>query len=165
MPAYLDFLSAFGSRTEASDLRFTGFREQTSLAKPPHAMVIRDLGRSGRQLQLSYNLKTVGRNLSPARNLLGQEWIFSQAAFHHQFDVEEGTSLWIITHRSASLRERMMEMISIDGRLADQAISTTDGYLRSSLSTHLLYCQWTIEEWREYVKWLEKEVNKEVSNL
>ena len=96
MPVYLDFLSVFGSQNEARDLRFSGFREQVALSIT-HRASIPELGRSGRQFQLSYNLKAVACKSALGIALTEQQWSIRQAAIHHQFDVESGLSLWIIT--------------------------------------------------------------------
>src|SRR6187402_2626297 len=97
MPGYLDFMAVFGSQNENRDLRFSGFREQTSITKPSRALEMRNLGRSGRQFQLCYNLKAVACKSLPGTDLSEQQWSVRQAAIHHQFDVEEGTTLWIVT--------------------------------------------------------------------
>jgi hypothetical protein len=161
MPGYLDFLSVFGSQAEARDLRFSGFREQTSLTKPPRGPVIKALGRSGRQVQLSYNLKAVACKSAPGTNISDQEWSIRQAAFHHQFDVEEGTTLWIITQGNLYIKERVTEMTAIHGRPEDRAFSSPEDCFQTSLTTHLLYCHWSIEEWRWYIQWLEEVIEKE----
>jgi len=59
MPAYLDFVFAFGAQSDPRDLRFSGFQEQTMLKTPQPGIEIPELGRSGRQFQLCYNLKGV----------------------------------------------------------------------------------------------------------
>src|ERR1700722_813047 len=61
MPAYLDFISVFGSQDDPKDLRFSGFREQTLISKGDkiRGPEVTSLGRSGRQIQLCYNLKAV----------------------------------------------------------------------------------------------------------
>lgn len=163
MPGYLDFLYVFGQQTEARDLRFSGFREQTSLSKPPHDTVSPALRRSGRQFQLSYNLKAVACKSELGTKLSDQEWSIRHAAIHHQFDIEEGTSLWIITHGNLSIKERVTEMTAIHGRPEDRAFNTPAECFRTSLTTHLLYCHWSIEEWRWYIQWLEEVIKREVS--
>ena len=59
MPGYLDFISVFGIQSRPRDLRFSGFHEQTMLSNSRQGQMELDLGRSGRQYQLCYNLKTV----------------------------------------------------------------------------------------------------------
>jgi len=163
MPGYLDFLSVFGSQAEARDLRFSGFREQTTLKKPARGPIIPALGRSGRQFQLSYNLKAVACRSKSGTDISKQQWSIRQAAIHHQFDVEEGTTLWIVTQGNLSIKERVTEMTAVHGRQEDRAFGTKEECFSTSLTTHLLYCHWSVEEWRWYIQWLEEVIEKEVS--
>src|SRR4051812_6406937 len=59
MPSYLDFMAVFGRQSDARDLRFSGFREQTLFSNPSLMPSEPGLGRSGVQFQLCYNLKSV----------------------------------------------------------------------------------------------------------
>ena len=161
MPVYLDFLSVFGSQNEARDLRFSGFREQISLSST-HRALIPELGRSGRQFQLSYNLKAVACKSAPSVELTKRQWTIRQAAIHHQFDMEAGSSLWIITQGHLFIKQSIQEMTAIHGRPEDRAFSTSEDCFRTSLTTHLLNCHWSIEEWRWYIQWLEEVIEKEV---
>ena len=162
MPVYLDFLSVFGSQNEARDLRFSGFREQISLSAT-HRALIPELGRSGRQFQLSYNLKAVACKSASTVELTKRQWSIRQAAIHHQLDVEAGTSLWVITQGHLFIKGRIEDMTAIHGRPDDRAFSTSEDCFRTSLTTHLLNCHWSIEEWRWYIQWLEEVIDKEVS--
>lgn len=165
MTNYLDFISVFGSQSEPRDLRFSGFRELVSLNSRRKAPEIRSLGRSGRQYQLCYNLKGVCC-LTPAELRIGKKrWSIRQAAFHHQFDVEEGTTLWIITKGDKDLKDRIEDMTGPQGRPEDQAFGTIDECFKSSLAVHLLQCHWSIEEWRWYIQWLEAVIESEVGRL
>ena len=163
MPSYLDFIAVFGSQSEARDLRFSAFREQTFLHDPPRAPQIADLGRSGRQYQLSYNLKGVTciSNCGTADD--SREWSIRQAAFHHQFDVVYGTTLWIVTKGDLEIKDRVQGMTGKDGNPEDMAFETPEKSFRSSLAAHLLYSQWSLEEWRWYIQWLEDRVEQSVS--
>lgn len=162
MPSYLDFVSVFGSQALPRDLRFSGFREQMLLSNPPRGPAAPALGRSGRQFQLCYNLKAVAC-LSDAKTTPSRkEWSIRQAAFHHQFDVEEGTTLWIVTKGNLDIKDRIQEMTGKDGRQEDRAFETREECFRSSLAVHLLYCHWSTEEWRWYIQWLEDVIDREV---
>ena len=164
MPSYLDFLFFLGAQSEPRDLRFSAFREQTFLSSPPRALAIPSLGRSGRQFQLAYNLKAVAC-LSPANtSLKWKQWSIRQAAFHHQFDVVEGTTLWIVTKGNLDIKERVQAMTGEGGRPEDKAFGNPEACFRSSLAVHLLYGQWSLEEWRWYIQWLEDVVEQEVRN-
>ena len=175
MPSYLDFLSVFGSQSEPRDLRFSAFREQSFLSDPPRAPKIAILGRSGRQYQLSYNLKSVARIPPDKASTKRSQWSIRQAAFHHQFDVVNGTTLWIVTkgkldqkekeEGKLDIKERIQDLTGKDGAPEDKSFGTPEECFRSSLAVHLLYGYWSVEEWRWYVQWLEQSVDDEVSHF
>jgi hypothetical protein len=163
MPSYLDFMLVFGRQSDARDLRFSGFREQTLLSNPPRAVSEQTLGRSGQQFQLCYNLKSVTCPTSSNSVPIKEDWPpIRQAAFHHQFDVVKGNTLWIITKGDLELKSRVESMTGPDGRPEDKAFDTPKESFKSSLAAHLLYCNWATEEWRWYVQWLEEVIQREV---
>jgi hypothetical protein len=163
MPAYLDFISVFGSQDDPRDLRFSGFREQTLIAKGPNIRgpAVLSLGRSGRQFQLCYNLKAVACT-SPI-NEKNKTWSIRQTAYHHQFDVEKGASLWIVTKGDLQIKDRVEEMTGQNGKPEDRNVSTLQDCFKFNLKVHLLCCHWSTEEWRWYIQWLEEMIDIEVS--
>lgn len=163
MPVYLDFISVFGQQSRPRDLRFSGFREQTLLSGPLKGPVIPDLGRSGRQFQLCYNLKSVSPP-SSVDPMDAKEWPIRQAAIHHQFDVLEGTTLWLITKGNLDLKDRIQDMTGKDGRPEDRAFGTREECFKSSLAVHLMLCHWSTEEWRWYIQRLETVIEEEVGD-
>jgi hypothetical protein len=158
MANYLDFISVFGSQSEPRDLRFSGFRENVSLSPALGPTNIEDLGRSGQQYQLCYNLKGVSSTMLANK----KRWSIRQAAIHHQFDVVFGTTLWIITKGNRDLKDRIEDMTSPNGKAEDQSFGSPEQSFRSSLSVHLLLCNWSTEEWCWYIQWLEAEIEDEV---
>ena len=165
MPRYLEFLFLFGQRSTPQDIRYSGFREQTSLGTPLLGQPIPDLGRSGRHYEVCFNLKTVGTSFpenTPPRN---QEWSIRQAAVYHKFDVEYGTTLWVITKGALDLKDAVEDMTGADGRAEDRSFSTPAKSFRSSLSVHTLLAHWATSDWRWYIQWLEETVDQEVNSL
>lgn len=165
MPAYLDFIMVFGAQSEPKDLRFSGFREQVRLRTPATALPIKSLGRSGRHFQLCYNLKSVCFKKRSNEELKLDEWSIRQAAIYHQFDVETGTALWIVTKGGDDLLDRYEELIGPRGRQEDKQFGDPGLCLGSSLATHLLFCHWSTEDWRWYIRWLEEVLDHEVRHL
>jgi hypothetical protein len=165
MPAYLDFVFAFGAQSDPRDLRFSGFQEQTMLKSPQPGIGIPELGRSGRQFQLCYNLKGVTLKKSDPENFKLDDWSIRQAAIHHQFDIVHGTTLWIVTKGNKDLQQRFKELTGTDGRPEDKSFSTVESCFRASLSAHLLYSHWSTEGWRWYIAWLEKVIESEVIGI
>ncbi|RDI79394.1 hypothetical protein Vi05172_g10588 [Venturia inaequalis] len=162
MPVYLDFMSVFGEYSDQRDLRFSGFREQSSMKETQTGLVVPGLRRSGRQFQLCYNLKCASLIKSNKEAPIKNVWSIQQAAIHHQFDVIEGTTLWIITKGHLDLQQRFKELTVRDGRPEDILSFDTPGdCFRSSLAAHLIYCHWSTDDWRGHIRWLEKVIEDE----
>ena len=112
MPAYLDFMLVFGAQSDAKDPRFSGFREQIRLKNPNNIHSAPELGRSGKYYQLCYNLKSVQLKKESNEDIKLDEWSIRDAAIYHRFDVEYGTTLWVVTKGSKDLRDRYAELTS-----------------------------------------------------
>ncbi|TRX91143.1 hypothetical protein FHL15_007931 [Xylaria flabelliformis] len=149
MPAYLDFVMAFGQQEEPKDLRFSSFKKQVSLAPSVRMPNIPELDRSGQQFQLCYNLKHIAR-----KDNVGFSNI-RQAAFHHQFDVITGKTLWIVTAGRRDLQERYKDLTGEGAKVESKSFKTPIECFRSSLAAHTMFCAWAIENWRWYIKSLE----------
>lgn len=161
MPCYLDFMCVFGLSKSARELRFSGFRAQVLLKDPSPDSAIPDLGRSGRHFQMCYNLKGIAR-IPNGKSML---WSIHQAAIYHQFDIEKGTTLWIVTKGNLDIKDRIKTLTGKDGRAEDKAFDTLEQCLKSSLAVHLLLCHWSTEDWRWYVQFLEDKIDDEVGTL
>ncbi|KAI4110034.1 MAG: hypothetical protein L6R37_000167 [Teloschistes peruensis] len=161
MPSYLDFVAVFGIHNHIREPRFSGFRDQTLLTKPSKLRVD-SLGRSGRQFQLCWNLKSPGRWSEEGTLQPGPEkWSIRQGAFHHQFDVEHGTTLWIVTHPGLDIKERIQDVTGKSGNEEDRKFSTPQECLKSTFAIHLLIGHWATEKWRQYFQWLEDKIEDE----
>ena len=163
MPNYLDFLFLFGSHAHSREKRFSGFRAQVMLGGNDHSLDI--LGRSGQNFQLCYNLKAVAKQTEKGRLApVDYQWSVRQGAFHHQFDVINGRSFWLITRAGDDIKRRIESVTGKAGRDEDREFRTPEQCLKSSLAIHLVHCHWSSENWRSYLQWLEDEVMKEVGN-
>ncbi|KAK8010282.1 hypothetical protein PG990_009247 [Apiospora arundinis] len=97
---FLNFITFVVPRTGKSDLGRGGFRSESHIRKPKYSL--NTLHRSGRHIHVSYIIKTVQRNQLRGKTAPGDpdnriEWIRPHAAIHHQFDLETGKSLWIVS--------------------------------------------------------------------
>lgn len=164
MPSYLDFIFVFGANSEARDLRFSGFREQVMI-KPGIRPVLAELGRSGQQFQLCYNLKGVTLKHVDTKDAKLNEWSIRQAAIHHQFDVVFGTTLWVVTKGGLDLQQKFKELTGPEGRPEDKDFHSLPSCFRASLATHLLYSHWAADDWRWYLNWLETVSEQDVSAI
>ncbi|WQF83734.1 hypothetical protein CDEST_08748 [Colletotrichum destructivum] len=149
MPQFLDFLHVYASRhSRDRELRFSGFRTDKTLTDPVDGTMIPELGRSGRRYQLCFNLKTV----SPKD---GGDWKIRQAVFHHQFDVGQGTQLWIIGDPHATLKKRIADLFP-EWNLYPTSFSTVQQGFATSLEVNLEFAQWATSEWRWHILFLEE---------
>lgn len=166
MPNYLDFLTLFASKHETCYLGFSGFKEQLLLSKPALGLKIPDLGRSGRYFQLCYNLKSVEcfSNTSDT-DLEAKRWSIRHAAFYHQFDIEEGTTLWLVTQTTLEIQDRIQHLTGDQGRPQYRSFESAEKCFKSSLAIQRLQCQWSTEEWQWYIQWLENAIHEQVSKL
>jgi hypothetical protein len=165
MPGYLDFMSVFGLQLDQREVRFSGFHEQSTLNVPKAKRpAVPPLGRSGHGYQLCYNLKAIVDKGDQGGKGDGREWSKRQAAIHHQFDVDNGNSLWICTEgrKTDGLFDRIRDLTSDTKRREDWSYGNKEESFRSSLATHLTCCHWSIEEWRMYMGWLEETVETDV---
>lgn len=151
MPGYLEFLYCFGVSDKPRDLGYSGFREQTLLSKIPQGPVLPAMGRSGRGYQMCYSLKAP---------YLNNGWSVRPAAIHHQFDIIEGTSVWIVTKGDLELKKKIESLTAADGRPEDRSFDTVAECFRSSMAVHLLLAHWSTEGWRSRIKALEDEIDE-----
>ncbi|POS73059.1 hypothetical protein DHEL01_v208549 [Diaporthe helianthi] len=151
-PAYVDFMLVFGMQTHAKDLLFGGFRANLRI-KPAHAISsIAALGRSGRQYELCYTLKSVSYSQQ------SDSYSIRQSAFYHRFDVMRGNTLWIVTKGGEDLHHRFKELTGKES--ARQMFTHRDDCFRSSLSAHLAFCYWSTEDWHGYIRHMETMVSQ-----
>lgn len=168
-----------------SDLRFSSFRESIRLSPDSCGLNLPHLALSGRGFQLCYNLKSV-TNKSKDRLSWSTvkdrkerwDWSVRQAVFHHQFDMQEGRSLWIITSARDHLQQRVPKLtgqterrlrthtiygeddIELPSSRSDRTYTATADSFIASLSMHLMLAQYSSEDWRGYVRWLEQMLAK-----
>ncbi|KAK6827637.1 hypothetical protein PG987_010978 [Apiospora arundinis] len=171
---YLSFISSFGTPTRS--LGFGGFRSEVSLDEPQ--FVSGKLGRSGKQIKLSYSLETIQRNLlDQVRNMKypGDNdpdpdshiyWLRPQAAIHHQFDTETGASLWIITspliptiNELGKTVERSPLWHDYISSYLKSGLTTTNVCLegmRRSLEIHVRLIDWAVGECSSYIQYVDE---------
>jgi hypothetical protein len=162
MPSFLDFLFSYGEQHHAQDFHFTGFRHETRLSEAQRELSIPDLGRSGRNVQLCYNLRSVEYSPDPEAEGDPEYWPWSirGTATHHAFDFETGQSNWIIVKGNELMKKRIIEETSSGTGLAPKDYESLAGAFSSTLFTHLMLCNWACENWRWYINFLEQAVQK-----
>ncbi|KAH0271667.1 hypothetical protein KCU91_g7229, partial [Aureobasidium melanogenum] len=102
---------------------------------------------------MCYNLRGVTRSNDPDGVL--SRWSIRQAAISHQFDVVQGTALWIVTKGRDDLLKRFDEFAKSS---AAHSYDTLEHSFENSLEVHLIFCRWSAEDWRQYIDWLEDDL-------
>ena len=156
MPVFIDFLVSFGRQYLAQHFYFCAFRTSTH-----HNLAVPELGRSGKEIQLVYNLKSVERSANK------KDWSFRNCAVHHSFDINCVRAVWVIVKGNNLIKNRIESATrSVEPDLL--LCQTMDRAFAATLSTHLILCEWSAENWRWYVNSLEDKLqhisHKTISN-
>ena len=154
MPDFLDFVFPFGKQQYAQDFHFSGFRHDTRLSRCQPNLSIPELGWSGRDLQLCYNLKSV----EPSKSQSKWPWSIRQSAVYHAFDIGSSRATWIVMKGDQLMKNRIKSATGTRGLPEVSSFETVDRAFASTLATHMLLCDWSSEHWRWYINFLEEEL-------
>jgi hypothetical protein len=145
-------LFLFGEQIPAQDLYCSGFHHQTRL--DPCAQTLKDPVRavSGVDLKLCYNFKSI--EPSPVQH--DWPWSIRHCAVHHTFDVQNTRSTWIIIKGNTEINRRIQSVTGSPGPADFASFGSVTGAFTAALATHLLLCDWSAENWRLYIKFLEE---------
>lgn len=158
MPSFLDFIFPFGVQEYLQDFYFSGLREETRLQSPGEGLFLPKLGRSGREIRMCYNLKSV----EVSKNNPEWPWSIRQTAVYHSFDVETGKSFWVTVKGNQLIRDRI-QAATKKGSTGSPSLKSFESIAKafaSTLATHLVLCDWCDEEWRWYLNYLEKRLQQ-----
>ena len=150
MPEFVDFLFSFGYQSHAQDPYFSAFRQRTCLAISARTFEFPELAWSGSELQMCYNLKSAERS-----SLASDEWSIRSCAVHHTFDVKSIRANWIVIKGNGVLKERIEQVTGRRGFSDNSSMETLDRAFAASLAAHLVFCDWSAEQWRWYINHLE----------
>ncbi|KAH8707101.1 hypothetical protein GQ44DRAFT_831069 [Phaeosphaeriaceae sp. PMI808] len=153
MPSFLDFIFPFGKQVYARDAHFSGLREESRFDKRRDNAGNPNLGRSGSDLRICYNLRSVERSTEQP----GLQWSIRQTAIYHEFDVKTGRALWIFIKGNKLIKERITEASALSSLTKLKSISEM---FSATLAPHLLLCDWAGENWRWYINDLEEQLQK-----
>lgn len=157
MISFLDFIFPFGMQEYLQDFYFSGLREETRLSSAATGLVIPELGRSGREIRLCYNLKSVERLSSDEH----WPWSIRQTAICHSFDIEHGKAFWIMIKGNKLIQRRIKDCVSKEsvGTPDLKRFGSNCEAFASALATHLVLADWCDEEWRWYLNYIEKRLH------
>ena len=157
MPEFLDFLLLFGEQEHAQDLYCSGFYQHTRLQGVEFAPKADIRNWSGRDMQVCYSLKSV----EPSPSQAHWPWSIRHCAVHHSFDTENIRSTWLIIKGDNLIEERIKLATSEnEAPLGKSAFGTIEQAFGAALHTHLILCDWSAENWRWYIKFLEERFEK-----
>jgi hypothetical protein len=167
MPSIVDYLSIFGpglGSKESLDEKYSSFKEQMLFGR--HGVAITDgtTNRSGQQFQITYVLRSIANSSPPGMALEKQYWNARPAVIHHQFDVSNGNTLWLVVQGGQELENRIQELTGPSGRPEDKSFETAEESFRSSLAVHLLNCYWASEGWRWRMQSLTRLMDQKVND-
>ncbi|OCL07328.1 hypothetical protein AOQ84DRAFT_409163 [Glonium stellatum] len=154
IPSFLEFIFPYGRQQYAQDFHFSGSREENRLAETEGGVLIPELGRSGRDIRLCYNLKSA----EPSNGQKGLPWSTRQTAVYHSFDIETGQAFWMIVKGDKLMRDRITSTMESLSRQDPNLFDETTQSFTSSLAAHLIVCEWGGEHWRWYIGSLEEQL-------
>ena len=151
MPQFVDLLLPFGERTIAEDFFSNCFYQQTRLGNDAHSLHIPERAWSGQDFQICYSLKSV------ERSEVQTEWPWSirHCAMQHVFDVGNVRSTWLIVKGNRVLENRITSATSGHAPRDFSSYESVGKAFSSALSTHLITIDWSAENWRWYINFLE----------
>ena len=153
IPEFVDFLLLFGEQQHAQDLYCSGFYQQTRLQGADLGTTAPLRNWSGCDLQVCYSLKSIERSQLQAH----WPWSIRHCAVHHSFDAKTVRSTWVIIKGDNLIEERINRATNgKNASLGKPAFETVEKAFAASLTTHLMLCDWSSENWRWYVKFLEE---------
>jgi hypothetical protein len=156
MATFLDFLFPFGKQLYTQDFQFSGFRSEDRLSFDERGLELPQLGRSGRDIRMCYNLKSV----EPSKGQKEWPWSIRQTAVYHSFDIETGKSFWVIIKGDQLMKKRIDAATKAAGARALKAFDSPTASFSSALQAHLLIFDWCHEHWRWYINFLEQELQR-----
>jgi hypothetical protein len=156
-PMFLEFLVMFGKQDYAKGFYQSGFREEEHFNNSVNNILrLPELGRSGMDFQLSYNLRSVERVKYPEK----WPWSTRQTVVHHSFDIENGRTFWLMVRGNKATRDRFQKVLNASRSSDLTGFNTILEAFSASLATHLMLCEWSRENWAAYISFIEEQLQK-----
>ncbi|KAL8706254.1 MAG: hypothetical protein Q9201_000691 [Fulgogasparrea decipioides] len=151
IPQFLDLLFPLGDREITQDFYSDSFYQQTSLCNASRGLYIPELAWSGFEFKLCYSLKSVERS----KPQTDWPWSVRHCAVYHSFDTASVRSNWIVVKGNKLMEERITSATSGRGPSEFSSYGTIEDAFASALATHLIMVDWSAENWRWYINFLE----------
>ena len=151
MSDLVDFLFPFGQQIQTEDVHFSAFRHRTRTSTLRKGLQVQEMGWSGRDYSLCYNLKSIESRPTE----VGHRWSIRHCAISHTFDIECLRQNWIIIKAGPEIQDRVASAAGDYGLPDLRNYQSIDRAFAASLMIHLIICDWSLENWRWYVNRLE----------
>ncbi|KAL8909098.1 MAG: hypothetical protein Q9207_000432 [Kuettlingeria erythrocarpa] len=151
MPEFVDLILPLGERIMAQDFFSNGFYQHTRLSDDARGLVVPERAWSGRDFQICYSLKSVERSEVQT----DWPWSVRHCATHHAFDIENVRSTWIVVKGNPILKERITSATSARAPPEFSSYDNIENAFAAALSTHMIIVDWSAENWRWYINFLE----------
>ena len=158
MPETVDFLLAFGVSEHPKDFHYSGFRSEMNLSQESNRLILRDLGRSGREIRLCHILRSVERVDVTSKSPNSWSWSIRPAVTYHSFDIESQRSVWLMVKANGVIKNRVRASCKDQDLYRLSPPDNVDNTFESTLRTHLILCAWAGENWRWYINDIEQRV-------
>ncbi|KAK0721399.1 hypothetical protein B0T21DRAFT_386272 [Apiosordaria backusii] len=153
MAPFVDLLLGFGKSRSRKEFHYTSFRHENYLAaSQAQSFASPRLGRSGQEVRHCYNLWGVEKTViddSPG-------WSIRQTAIFHSFDIVSGQALWVNISANDEIKSRITDAVASCEELQAESLMDLEGSFLATLKTHLVAFEWCLENWRQYITYLEK---------
>ena len=156
MPEILDLLLPFGERKSTPDFFTGGFHQRMRLSNASPGLQIPERAWSGHGYQVCYGLKSVERSETQTH----WPWSIRHCAIHHAFDVKNIRSTWMVVKGNRFIERRITSATGVRGPAEYSSYGTIEQAFAASLCTHLLMFDWSAENWRWYINYLEDKFQK-----
>jgi hypothetical protein len=148
MPAFIQFLLSFGVQLYRRDFHFAGFKGLSHIDSPLTGAIIPEIGRSGYQIQMCYNLKSVEQSSD------GWTWQIRQGSLYHNYDLKKDRSTWVIVKANSVLRKAIHDALCHQYSEYSRRQSRPTG-LDTAALTHEVIIAWAGDKWQLYINDLE----------
>lgn len=152
VPEFLNLLFPLGEREIAQDFYSNGFYQHTNLSSTTPSLQLPVRAWSGHDFKICYSLKSV----EPSESQTGWPWSIRHCAVHHAFDVSNVRSTWLVVKGNQLIEKRISSATSGRGPPEFSSYGTLDRALAAAFATHLLVTDWSAENWRWYINFLEE---------
>ncbi len=153
MAPFLDLVFTFNVRGKPETI--ATLRCEDHLSESNLEFALPGPGRSGFRFQHCFNLVSVENDMAS-----NPPWSLRQTALYHSFDPVKGKAFWVSLKGNSILRKRITESTKPRKHALrkPEAQATAGGRFVATLEVHLVLFQWCVENWPDYISYLEEKV-------